>query len=134
MTFAEALESVSKKYVPGVVSYYGKFSTDPWQRAHDELNSQIEIHKSDPKLHSLACESFVERCLQLIEKYKLMDDDVKTITPADAFALGDETRFNKWLSLKEKFCMRCQKRDNLSMRTDEDGLYFMKCSECEKTN
>lgn len=129
MKFTEALEIVGKNYAPGVVNYYSKLTPDPWQKAHDELES-IVLTK-DKELERLACDAFVSRCKHLIERFQ-REAITSPINPVDAFVVGDPERLNRLRSRIDRACIYCESKTNLTLMPSEEDRFDMAivCRSC----
>lgn len=129
MRLSQALELVSARYVPGVVSHYAKQSPDPWQQAHDDLERIAGI--MDEATATPVLERFVERCTDLIGRYLAEKDPTKAATPADHFA-GGEDRIRAHMSRKLKQCFYCDSKDALKIMPLEPGSIevILACREC----
>lgn len=115
MTFSEALEKVNQAYLPGVVAFYGKADPDPWQKAHDSFESLLIV--KDPDLILAGLESFVSRCLELIDTFKKTATPARQISVADAFHIGNENKFCEMWSRKKKECFKCGSKSELQIIT-----------------
>lgn len=131
MTVSEALNKVGAAYVPGVVAHYDRFKPDPWQKAHDELEKLLFIQ--DEAIISAALEGFVSECLKLIKAFQETSVAPLRITSADAFHMGDEQRVSQWQSRRHKHCVKCERKENLTLVTDpKDPLNtLIICKECK---
>lgn len=116
MGITEALEQVGKLYIPGVVAYYEKLNPDPWMEEHEKLNKIVM--QCDPELTEVACERFVRRCSELIERFKRESTVPGRVSRKDAFAIGDESRVRQWQSRKGRYCFYCDSTENLTLESD----------------
>lgn len=134
MKMSEALEKVNRAYVPGVVAFYDKADPNPWQQAHDNLESLL--HLNDEQLISAGLEAFVYRCLELIDSFNKMGTPPKKISIADAFFLGDENRYLETRSRKYKECFKCQSKDDLQIITSptDELRAVLICKNCKGGN
>jgi len=111
MKLSEALEKVNAIYVPGCVAYYEAHKPDPWQAAHDELES---IDFKNEEAVSQAAERFVSRCQKLITRYVEDREAPPTkISIIDAFSLGSEKNLEAKTSVVEKKCWACGEQRNI---------------------
>lgn len=111
MTISQALDRVNQAYTPGVVKYYAQLKPDPWEAAHLELEKIAGVF--DPAIVEPACERFVNRCLELIERFKQDGKVSQSTSPADAFAMGGEKRVQAHHSRKQKHCAQCESKEGL---------------------
>lgn len=132
MTYLQALTLVSKAYIPGVSAFYDKMTPDPWQAAHDRLDSMLDV--TDSHILSSACQTFADDCLSLIESFKRLNLPQHRITPADAFHIGDEMRLNEITSRREKCCYLCESKEKLKIvHSPHDELSaVLICESCLK--
>lgn len=119
MKASEALEIVAREYVPGIVTYYGRMSNDPWQDAHDELEPLMATLDED--LISAGCERFVARARELIRRFREAELPAQSVRPDDAFAIGDKKRVKDWQSVRHQECAVCSTRDNLTLEPTGDN-------------
>jgi len=113
MTFSQALQIVGSRYVPGVVRYYARMTPDPWQAVHDDVEKLHSI--KDTEMQNLLLERFVDRCTDLIERFKRETGSSPSISPADALALGSEKAIHAHLSRKHKRCASCDTKEGLKI-------------------
>lgn len=113
MKIAEALDRVNSIYVPGTAKYYGALDPDPWQQAHDDLEAVMQ--KRDWRMTESACDRFVARCEDLINRFKAEGRAPKGVSIADAVFLGDEKRVKSWQSRTAKHCVKCEGKENLTL-------------------
>lgn len=113
MTLSQALDAVSKFYVPGVVGYYAKLTPDPWQMAHDQLEDIALLE--DEELRDHACQRFVFRCRELVDRFKAEGQGRLRHDFRDSFVIGDPTRDRAWRSRREKACYKCEARSGLTL-------------------
>lgn len=132
MKLSEALERVGAIYVPGVVKYYGQLNPDPWQAAHDELEKVAGIFDED--IVSAATARFVSRCEELVKRFKQDGQQSKSVSPADAMALGSTQRVSAHLSRRFKKCCRCDAKKDLKIVPVGDGSMDVQviCEACAK--
>jgi len=130
MKISEALELVSKNYVPGVVAFYGKTQPDLWQEAHDVLE-QAMLTK-DLSIMEAAAGVFAHRCLGLIQKYSQFNSPTK-IQAQDAFVIGDPQKVLEQQSLEDDFCVICESKERLMPQIDPEDFtrVFLICIECK---
>lgn len=131
MRFSQALDSINKNYVSGVVAFYGALNPDPWQQAHDELEK--ELHTQDLQKLSAAIELFHSKCIGLIDAFKRLNIPKQTPSVADAFFRSEH--FFKDQSRRKKTCVICESSKDLSIScTPEDELnVFLICKQCRAT-
>jgi hypothetical protein len=130
MKFSEALDQVSKAYIPGVVAFYAQLDPDPWQEAHDILDEVLETEDQD--LILLGIKTFANRCLELIDLFKQTGLTPKYLSIADAFHIGSERMLAEISSRKYKHCFKCQAKEGLSIinsPTDERAAVVI-CGKC----
>lgn len=130
MKVSEALEQVSKMYVPGVVAYYGKMRPDPWEQVLSDFEKIMQSHNQD--LIEAAAERYVSRSCELIRQFKENQIVSKRVTPMDGFAMGSEQRVEAWTSRKDRACL-CGEKKNLKIIAMNDGSHGVKvvCGKCE---
>ncbi len=105
MKTSEALQLINKAYVPGIVAHYAKQNPDLWQRAHDEWEKSFS--HSDDQVRDSATQAFVDRCLELIDRFKR---DCQPQKPGLSDALNlDGNRFDAARSVRTKECASCRK-------------------------
>lgn len=142
MNFSQAIEAVSKIYVPGVVQFYEKQDPDHWQQAHDELEAAMLLFTgSYPDIESKidnAASKFVTRITELVDRYKTLHGYTKKggLSFADsAMRIGinskDPEQADARMSLQDKRCAVCITPNDLRVVTKKGigtpGLYCRKC-------
>lgn len=130
MKLSEALQSVSRIYVPGVAKYYAQLNPDPWQAAHDELENIIGVF--DEAKCGPTCERFVSRCSELILRFKQEGRPSKSVSGADAFTMASRESIDAHLSRKLKRCAKCEVKTGLDIYPvlGSDTDVFLLCKQC----
>lgn len=130
MRVSEALETVGRRYIPGVVHHYAGMKTDPWQKAHDDL--EIVMRMEDPTLTEVAAGKFVQECARLIDAFRDLGTAPQSVAPIDGFSMGDPDRVGVYMSRKHKHCVRCGSKEGLKLMSDpkDDRGVFVVCQEC----
>lgn len=135
MTASEALERVAQSYVQGVAFHYGKLTPDPWFQAHEELEEAMRV--GNESLTSVAAERFFNRCKELIERFKSDGVRVRRIGPWDGVnsaskSFPGDQYLNAQVSRKEKFCHKCESKDDLKLVSTFPGStsVMIVCGEC----
>src|SRR4051812_32364025 len=112
MRVSEALGQVSKAYIPGMVAYYERFNPDPWMQAHEDLERVMQAQNLE--LNEVAAVRFVERCTQLVERFKREGSEAGTIAPQDAIHMTTKA-IGAWMSRKHKICAYCEGTESLKI-------------------
>ena len=134
MKLYEALTKVSAITVPGVVAYYAKQNPDLWQAAFDELD-QIS-NTFDPLIVEPVTNRFVNRCIELIDRFKREGEFSISVSPADGFAMGSEKRLEQQASIKQKRCLHCGSANDLTLQRIEKKSFDLQivCMDCKDQN
>ena len=134
MQLNEALESVSKIYVPGTIEFYNQMKNDPWQEAHDVFEGQLVIHRGTEDYFnrmSLAGDWFYKTIKGLIEIYsKLNPEQTSFLDIGDALAIGNEDRLRQLEAMRANFCSICESKEDIRVTTHRAkgaGIYCTKC-------
>lgn len=130
MTISEALDQVARIYEPGVVKYYERLNPDPWLAAHEELEKFAGVFSE--ALVSPACEKFVNRCTELVTRFKQEGRPSKSVSGADAFAMASRESIDAHLSRKLKRCAKCEVKTGLDIYPvlGSDTDVFLLCKQC----
>jgi hypothetical protein len=132
MTTSEALEAVSKAYIPGAVDFYGKIPGDPWMEAHEALEKAVRTGADSTK--RLAAQQFVSRTKELLEAYSRMRPAPKQLTMNDGMAIGNVNRLMMHDSKRNKCCMHCESQSNLTVHNDvNETMVYIVCRDCLKS-
>jgi hypothetical protein len=130
MNLSDAIEAVGRFYVPGVAKYYGQLNPDPWFQAHEELE-QVAL-QCKPELTAAAAERFVERCRELVDRFKREGTPPRRGTSiADAFYSGDADRITMHRSRKVKQCFRCETKADLTIQSRGEVDVVVVCRPCQ---
>jgi hypothetical protein len=131
MNTAEALDSVSKIYIPGAADFYGKVPGDPWMKAHEDFEAAIRTGK--PEIKRPAAERFVDRIRELLEAYRKMGHASPQLSLLDSVNLG-QPHHAVVDSAKYKVCIRCESsKKSLIPQADplNPGRVYLICRECK---
>lgn len=128
MKLHEALDEVGKIYVPGVIAFYGKTPNDPWQEAHDRLEQEY-FSSVEPKAKEKAAKAFVARCRSMVEHFKKHGDPAKSLSYADAFAIGNDTLVAELTSCFEHVCYVCREKEGIRIEMSDTGKTRVACQE-----
>lgn len=134
MSFSEALDELSNYYVIGTAGFYSQMIPNPWQDAHDELESKmIQFSKSENYFSNIskASEAFLARVKKLIDAFKLMQSPIETeIKPSDAFVIADPDKIRRLTLLSIDSCLECSKMDSVRFVLVPGGISGLYCVEC----
>lgn len=129
MKVSEAMELISNIYIPGVVSYYENFKTDPWWSAHKNLERVMGMR--DPGLTESVAQNFHDRCVELIERFKRDGKESEDIRPIDAMNMS-VANVNAWYSRKHKSCFKCGSFKDLKIEALPNSVdVVLVCRECK---
>lgn len=129
MKMTDALEVVSKMYIPGAVAHYDRMKPNPWQKAHDEFEGMI-LHSSG-ELREMACSRFIDKIRILLDRYKKNLIDIPDVSPVDAFILGDVDRVKRFQSRKNHCCFVCESTLNISLISNDKAQVAVVCAPCK---
>lgn len=130
MRLSEAFNEIEKIYLHGAVEHYAKYNPDPWQQAHEELNSVMLLQKQE--LTEAAVEVYFDKIKSLLHAYAQIDYVPKKMSIQDAFVLGNELEVKRRQSQQEHDCLLCRTKENLTLyskSTDSEKSYII-CKEC----
>jgi hypothetical protein len=113
---SEALNAVSRIYVPGVAKYYDALKPDPWFAAHEELE-KVMLEGDQAAIES-AADRFVARMTELVERFKREGAPSKGVSAADGLFMGDDKRVRGWQSRKAKECVQCGTKEKLKLMSN----------------
>lgn len=132
MKTSEALNDVSRAYVPGVVAHYAKQTPDVWQCAHDEWETSFFL--ADEAVRDAATLAFRDRCMELIERFK-RDSNPQAPRLSDALNLH-QPRYDASRSVRKKECAACRGSDGLRIvRLSADALdVTLLCGRCQPSD
>lgn len=135
MQISEALDQVSKMYVPGVVEFYEDSKTNPWQAAHDRYEAMLLLWTGQPEYFDKmaeAAKNFVQDCKKLIETFKaLHPEQPELITNHDAFHISDEQRVRELQSLAGDNCQGCGASHGVRIAFNQkENKHALYCKEC----
>lgn len=126
-SFVGALNKIGDAYVLGCVAFYEKMEQDPWQQAHDDLDTAL-LTESQAVL-DVAVISFERQCLDLIKAFKATGIQSKRRDLRDALVAGD--RAERIHNTREKRCSKCeeQKQDLKIIPVGETEIELV-CGAC----
>jgi hypothetical protein len=135
MQLNQALKTISKIYVNGVVEFYSNFQSDPWQAAHDRLEQILLLYEGKKAYFEKigeAAELFVAECSALIETYRVTHpEQLSLISVPDAFQIADEEKVRYLTALSENSCLNCESTENVRIaKHPKTGQFKLFCKEC----
>lgn len=113
-----ALGKVSAAYVPGVAKFFAEMPSNPWWKEHEDFERAILANNQG--VTEVSAQRFTRNCIGLIEVFKKTGIKAKGISSADALYM-EEPKINAWRSRKEKKCMHCESKENLTIIELEKG-------------
>lgn len=132
MRLSEALDRISKAYLPGVIRFYQRMKDDPWQKAHDRLEGSMLLNKGAKDYFEqieISSREFCEECLSLIDKAKpFVDLNQTKVSIPDAFWLGED-RLKELEESTKDLCAQCGSDTQVRM-TFKSGHYGIYCGIC----
>lgn len=130
MKVSEALEAVSKFYVPDCAGHYARIKSDPWLAAHEDLNDVVQL--GDLENSEIAADVFVSKIKCLVDSFSSLGIKSKEITIQDAFAIGNTDRLQKWASNKSTMCYKCESKKELTLMNQEGSpSVVVVCRSCK---
>lgn len=136
MQLSEVLERVSKNYVLGAVEFYAKANPNPWQRAHDELEGQLLLHRDSPKYFDLmqpAYQKFLKETKRLLDAYRAFSGATR-IEPSisDCFMISDQDKVKRLYALASNACVQCGTKENVRAIQHPAKGNSIFCTKCVK--
>lgn len=138
MKLSEALGIIATEYEIGCASYFRKLPDDPWQAAHDELESAIG--RPEQELDA-AVDKFCSDITKLERTYRLLNP-ITTKAPAKAsdafhygFAPADSLgAMNEKVvahdAKRQQHCANCFAKEGLMPYRTKNGVLVPLCKSC----
>lgn len=129
MTMSQALVAISKSYVEGTVSYYGRLRPDPWEENITILENQMK----KPELFGPPdVRRYCARALDLIQRFSREGSPARQITNADAMNFGSPEVLRQAESRVYRECRGCQSKGPLRPFKTNPTQIELLCEACAR--
>lgn len=132
------LTEVSRIYLEGATEFYAKLQPNPWQEAHDQLESAIQKAREDQETYfdeaDKAGRVFLATIMELLERYRPFSSGQHGSSPARGLYSDSEGQADARGSMADRRCGGCGTENEIKIKRHPKhgpGIY---CAECWKAS